>query len=68
MTSEERLGRVLSLMFRRIKVNERAKEDLQRKLFGGWALNDDELDFVAAAGDLTEQEREKTNDKTNKDE
>ena len=65
MTNEERLGRVLPLMFRQVKVNERAREDLCRKLFGGLAglaLTDDDLDFVAAAGDLTDQDRNKKND------
>ena len=68
MTNDERLSRILPLMFHWVKINGQAKEDLRRKLFGGWALNDDELDFVAAAGDLAEQERKKTNDKTDKDE
>ena len=64
MTNEERLGRVLSLMFRQVKVKERVREDLRGKLFGGLAglaLTDDDLDFVATAGDLTDQDRNKKN-------
>ena len=55
--NDEKLNRVLPLMFREVKVPERAKEDLRQRLFRHTELTDDELIFVAAAGDPEEQAR-----------
>ena len=51
---EEKINRVLPLMFRRVKVPEKAKSELKERLFGGTALSDDDLFHVAAAGDLAD--------------
>ena len=58
MTAEEKVNRVLPLLFRHVKANEGAKEELRRKLFGAVALTDADLDWAAAAGDLTERKRQ----------
>jgi hypothetical protein len=52
---EEKLNRVLPQVFRRVKVNQKAKEALRQKLFGAAELSDDALSLVTAAGDLAEQ-------------
>ena len=61
--NEEKLNRVLPLMFREVKIPGRAKEELRRQLFKQRELTDDELDFVAAAGDLEEQARKQQKNK-----
>jgi len=63
MTDDERLYRALPLIFRRVKINKRAKEDLRRKLFNALTLSDEDLDFVAAAGDSTAQNQKEKNEK-----
>jgi len=62
MMNDERLYRALPLIFRCVKINKRAKEDLRRKLFKTLKLPDEDLDFVAAAGDLTAQDQKEPND------
>ena len=61
--NEEKLLRILPLMFREVKVPERAKEDLRQRLFRQRELTDDELDFAAAAGDLEELARKQQKNK-----
>ena len=58
---DEKLERVLPLMFRQIKIPEGAKAKLKARLFGNYELTDDDIEFVAAAGDLTEREQKTTN-------
>jgi hypothetical protein len=64
---EERIKRVLPLMFHCVKINELAKANLRRKLFGALALTDDDLGFVAAAGDLTKRGQKEADDKDGED-
>ncbi len=49
--SEERLDKILPLMFKRIRIGEQAKANLKQQLFRNIALSDDELSLIAAAGD-----------------
>lgn len=48
---EERLEKILSSMFKQFPVDELARERLRRELFESAALSDDDLWYVAAAGD-----------------
>ena len=59
MMDEDRLDRVLPLMFRKVKIPLRAKEKLRHQLFGAAELTDDDMGYVAAAGDATEQKDDK---------
>ena len=61
--NDEKLSRVLPLMFREVKIPERAKEDLRQRLFSQRELTDDELDFVAAAGESEELARKQQKNK-----
>ncbi|QHQ62573.1 hypothetical protein Ana3638_18770 [Anaerocolumna sedimenticola] len=47
---EEKLARVLPLMFKEVKIPKLAKETLRQRLFGGEELTDDNLTLVSAAG------------------
>jgi len=58
---EERLNRVLPLVFRRVKASEQAREKLRQRLFGAAELSDDDLMLVAAAGEFAEQSRKNKN-------
>jgi len=58
---EEKLNRVLPLMFRHVEAPRQAKEKLRQRLFGAAELSDEDLFFVAAAGDLAEQARKNKN-------
>ena len=60
---EDRLNNVLPLMFREVKIPERAKEDLRQRLFSQRELTDDELGFVAAAGESEELARNRQKNK-----
>jgi hypothetical protein len=53
--NEEAIRRALPLVFREVKIPERAKSELRQRLFGGNQLSDDDLSLVAAAGDPAEQ-------------
>jgi len=64
--NEEKLERILPLMFQRVKAPRKAREELRQRLFGAAELSDDDLLFVAAAGDLAEQARK--NKKRNQEE
>ena len=55
MMSEEKINRVLPLIFKRVKVPRQAKEELRRRLFQKDELTDEQLSLAAAAGNLTEQ-------------
>lgn len=57
MSNEDKIDRVLPLMFRQVKVPLQAKAKLKARLFETFEVSDDELDFVAAAGDPAERER-----------
>ena len=62
--TEEKLNRVLPMMFRRVKVPPRAKEELRCRLFGvsgAIALSDNDLSYIAAAGDILKSEQNKDN-------
>ena len=61
MMDEDRLNRVLPLMFRKVKIPLRAKEELKAQLFGAVELSDYDMGYVAAAGDTAETKRK--NDK-----
>jgi len=63
MTDNERLYSALPLIFSRVKINERAKEALRRKLFNALTLTDEDLDFAAAAGDLTAKNQKEENER-----
>jgi hypothetical protein len=54
---ENKLERILPLMFKKVKIPLRAKDDLRRRLFGAKELSDDEMGYVAAAGDAVERKR-----------
>ena len=59
MMSEEKINRVLPLIFKRVKVPRQAKEELRRRLFQKEELTDGQLSLAAAAGDVEEQELKK---------
>lgn len=64
---EEKLARVLPLIFKEVKIPKLAKETLQRRLFGGEELTDDDLTLVSAAGNLADQKWQiQKNQKTQK--
>lgn len=52
---EEKLTRVLPLMFKEVKIPTLAKETLRRRMFGSEELTYDDLKLVSAAGNLAEQ-------------
>lgn len=56
MIDDVKLDRVLPLLFRQVKVPEQAKAVLRAQLFKNGELADDDLNFVAAAGDLPEND------------
>jgi hypothetical protein len=56
--SEEKLDRILRLMFRQTKAPENAKAKLRAKLFENNALSDDDMEFVTAAGEPVRRETE----------
>ena len=58
---EEKLNRVLPLVFRRAKASRQAAEKLRQRLFGAAELSDDDLTLVAAAGDFAERPRKNEN-------
>ena len=58
----EKLERVLPLMFRQVKIPEDAKAKLKERLFGNYEISDNDMGFVAAAGDLTGQEQKNKNE------
>jgi len=51
---EEKIRRVLPLMFRQVKIPEQAKEKLRKQLFESRELSVDELELIAAAGNPPE--------------
>ena len=62
---EDRLNRVLPLMFQKVKIPLRAKEELRQSLFGTEELSDDDMGYVAAAGDTVQQKDDKKNEQDN---
>jgi len=54
---EKKLSRVLPLVFHQVKAPRQAAEKLKQRLFGTTELSDNDLLFVAAAGDFAEQSR-----------
>ena len=59
---EEKIKRVLPLMFQQVKIPEQAKANLKKRLFESRELSEDELEFVAAAGnppDIADIDKEK---------
>ena len=60
--SEERLEKILPLMFKRIRASEQAKANLKQQLFSNIALSDDELSLIAAAGHPAERNRKSHKD------
>jgi hypothetical protein len=60
--NDEKISRILPLLFRHTHVPKNAKERLRARLFVKNALSDDDLSFVAAAGDTAEimRQSEKT--------
>ena len=60
--SEERLDKILPLMFKRIRASEQAKANLKKQLFSNAALSDDELSLIAAAGHPAERNLKTKND------
>jgi len=63
---EEKLNRVLPLMFQSVKAPLQAKKKLRQRLFGVAELSENDLLLVAAAGDFAEQARK--NKKQNSEE
>ena len=59
--NEEKLNRILPLMFRQVKAPRQAAEKLRQRLFGAAELSDDDLMLVAAAGDFAERPRKNEN-------
>ena len=51
MNRDQKIKKVLPLLFKDVEVPLVAKKQLKERLFDRRALNDDELMFVAAAGD-----------------
>lgn len=64
---EEKLTRVLPLMFEEVTIPTLAKETLRRRLFGSEELSDDDLNLVSAAGNLVEQKRKSQKDQNNQE-
>ena len=58
---DEKIERVLPLMFRQVKISKDAKAKLKKRLFGNYEISDNDMGFVAAAGDLTGQEQKNKN-------
>ncbi|MDR2560753.1 MAG: hypothetical protein LBC63_03145 [Holophagales bacterium] len=56
--SEEKIDRVLRLMFSEIKAPEGAKAKLRARLFENTALSDDEMEFVTAGAEPAKREIE----------
>ena len=55
--AEDKLDRVLPLMFRQVKSRRHAKDELRKRLFGKTELFDDNLLYIAAAGDIIDPEQ-----------
>ena len=55
---EEKIIKILPLMFRQVNIPKQAKENLKKRLFDidKRELSDDELEFIAAAGNPPKQE------------
>jgi len=53
--SDEKLDRVISLLFKQTKAPEGAKDKLKQRLFCATELSDKDLHIVTAAGDLASQ-------------
>jgi hypothetical protein len=53
--NDEKIDRVLSQMFRKMKIPKEAKEELRTRLFKTPELSGDDLNFIAAAGEPAEQ-------------
>jgi hypothetical protein len=56
--NDKMIIRVLPLLFRHTHVPKNAKERLRARLFINNVLSDDDLSFVAAAGDTAETMRQ----------
>ena len=65
MMDEDRLNRVLPLMFQKVKIPLRAKEKLKAQLFGAVELSDYDMGYVTAAGDTTGQKDDKKEEQDN---
>ncbi|MCL2078567.1 MAG: hypothetical protein FWH17_01845 [Oscillospiraceae bacterium] len=59
MISEDRLTHVLPLVFRKVTIPLWVKERLKYQLFGKAELSDDDMCYVAAAGDTVFQKTDK---------
>ena len=60
--NEEKINSVLPLMFKKVKIPRQAKDDLRKRLFESRELLEDDLEFIAAAGnppELDDIEKEK---------
>jgi len=60
MKNEEKVNRVLPLIFKQVDVPQEAKEKLRSLLFEKNELTNEELSYIAAAGDtdsLAEKKR-----------
>jgi hypothetical protein len=63
--TDDKLERILPLLFRWTKVPVEAKATLQERLLGRVALSDDDLSLVTAAGEAAEPEQGKGGKKAN---
>lgn len=53
---EERIKHILPLVFRNVRIPEKAKESLKKRLFESRELSCDELEYIAAAGNPPEKD------------